>query len=57
MSMVSKIIKLEGTQSLILDKISSTSKEPLRIDEMNLRSVSERRDESKGIFNLDQMSE
>lgn len=39
----------------MLDKIVGTSEE-LRIDEMNLRSASEWRNESKDMFELDRMS-
>lgn len=49
------LVLCERTRSFILDKISGTSREPLKTDEMNLRSASERRVENKGIFKFDRM--
>lgn len=42
---------------MIADKILETSKEPLRTDEMDVWSASERPDKSKGMFKFEQMSE
>lgn len=47
------IVLCEGTRSFMSDKISRTSKVTLRIDEINLRSPSERRVDSEGMLKFE----
>lgn len=49
------LLLCKGTRSFISDKTSGRFRELLKTDEMNLRLVSERRVERKGMYKFEQM--